>query len=142
MDEDEFEAKLANAFPQLYVDMWGDKRATCMYWGIETGAGWQKLIWELSDKLSTCIDKMPEEQKVNCKARQVKEKFGGLRFYIQGETKEMEKLIEEAEALSLETCEDCGEPGKPNDKGWIRTQCSSCVAALEARAKHNQLLGD
>jgi RNA polymerase-binding transcription factor DksA len=60
------------------------------------------------------------------KAAQVKEKFGGLRFYMTSENDEIRKLISEAEALSYETCEECGKPGEERDTRWIRTLCDHC----------------
>lgn len=60
------------------------------------------------------------------KASQVKEKFGGLRFYMTCGTGEIFDLIDGAEALSYETCEECGSPGESRDTGWIRTLCDLC----------------
>lgn len=60
------------------------------------------------------------------RASQVKEKFGGLRFYMTSHTEGMDELIREAEALSEKTCEECGGPGKLNSTGWIRCLCREC----------------
>ena len=54
---------------------------------------------------------------------QVKEKFGGLRFYINSGSYEIHKRIIEAERKSHEVCEKCGEPGKSISVGWIVTLC-------------------
>jgi hypothetical protein len=54
---------------------------------------------------------------------QVKEKFGGLRFYINSGSDEIYKKIFEAEMKSNEICEKCGEPGKSIKGGWIVTLC-------------------
>jgi len=54
---------------------------------------------------------------------QVKEKFGGLRFYINSGSDEIHKRIIEAERKSHEVCEKCGEPGKSISGGWIFTLC-------------------
>lgn len=54
---------------------------------------------------------------------QIKEKFGGLRFYMNSSNDKIEGYICEAEKLSFKTCEICGKPGKLNGKGWIRTLC-------------------
>lgn len=54
---------------------------------------------------------------------QVKEKFGGLRFYINSAPDEVHKLIREAEDKSYEICEQCGEPGEMRKGGWIVTLC-------------------
>lgn len=64
---------------------------------------------------------------------QVKEKFGGLRFYIGPGNDEIWKLIQAAEDKSFETCEDCGAPGKTRDRAWLRTLCDACDAAKPAR---------
>jgi hypothetical protein len=65
---------------------------------------------------------------VSChpRAAQVKEKFGGLRFYMTSGTDEIFDLIEEAEALSCKTCEECGKPGEERPGGWIHTHCDPC----------------
>jgi hypothetical protein len=56
---------------------------------------------------------------------QVKEKFGGLRFYINEGSNEIHKRISDAEELSYETCETCGEHGEMRtDIGWYRTLCN------------------
>ena len=57
---------------------------------------------------------------------QVKEKFGGLRFYIGGATDAIFKRISEAEEESYRVCENCGKPGEPTTSGWIQTLCEEC----------------
>lgn len=55
---------------------------------------------------------------------QVKEKFGGLRFYIGQASPAIYDRIEEATDESYVTCERTGKPGKVrNDLSWIRTLC-------------------
>ena len=54
---------------------------------------------------------------------QIKEKFGGLRFYVDGATDEVDNYIAFAEQLSNRICEECGAPGTHRDNGWIRTLC-------------------
>lgn len=64
------------------------------------------------------------------RAAQVKEKFGGLRFYMEGPvTAEMAQHISAAEALSLETCEVCGKPGTQAEGYWIKIKCDDCKAS-------------
>jgi len=58
---------------------------------------------------------------------QVKQKFGGLRFYMNFETKEMSAAIYEAEKRAQETCEDCGKPGVLRSGGWLETLCDNCA---------------
>jgi hypothetical protein len=55
---------------------------------------------------------------------QVKEKFGGLRFYIMEGTDEIHQRIGQAELESMKTCEITGKLGKiRTDIGWHRTLC-------------------
>jgi hypothetical protein len=56
-------------------------------------------------------------------ADQVKEKFGGLRFYFTGGDDKIYGMARMAESMSYRTCEECGNPGKSNSDGWISTLC-------------------
>lgn len=56
-------------------------------------------------------------------AVQVKEKFGGLRFYYEGGDETIYGMVRMAESMSVRTCEVCGNLGKPRNTGWIRTLC-------------------
>lgn len=80
------------------------------------GVGWYPLIKDLIiDLIELGWDKQ------TC---QVKEKFGGLRFYINGASNEVHKRISQAENLSYETCEKCGEKGELRTNiGWHTTLC-------------------
>jgi hypothetical protein len=86
--------------------------------------GWKKLVLKLVDDLIK-IDK-------NIEVLQVKEKFGGLRFYIgAGINKEAYDLINKAEEESYKICEDCGETRNVTTEsikgiGYIRTLCCNC----------------
>lgn len=110
----ELEDKLIRRFPKLYGQHNKPMPETCMCWGFECGDGWFDLIWELSEKL---------EQFDELEAFQVKEKFGGLRFYTNYYFEEAEKHIEEAMNKSMKTCEVCGKPGKLYSDGWCSTRC-------------------
>jgi len=57
---------------------------------------------------------------------QVKEKFGTLRFYVDGGTRDAHNYITFAEVMSGQTCEVCGSPGKSRPgSGWIRVLCDT-----------------
>ena len=83
------------------------------------GPGWADIVGPLWD--------MCKAQQPTIDVVQVKEKFGGLRFYIGGVSRDkydgVYDAINAAEALSYLTCEDCGAPGEPREGGWIRTLC-------------------
>ncbi len=82
------------------------------------GPGWYPLIRDLIvDLIELGWDKQ------TC---QVKEKFGGLRFYINGGSDEIHKRISKAEGDSYEICESCGEKGElRKDLGWYWTFCDA-----------------
>jgi hypothetical protein len=119
----EFETKLVKEFPNLYRNMRGDPRQTCMAWGIAVSAGWYDIIYGLSQKLETMIQNIPEDKRPEYMAAQVKEKFGGLRFYMEASTTEMDAFIKEAEETCWHTCETCGQPGKLVKAGWLYVSC-------------------
>ena len=54
---------------------------------------------------------------------QVKEKFGGLRFYINEGSEDIFRRIKLAEDASYITCEKCGELGELRGGGWLETLC-------------------
>jgi len=82
----------------------------------EVGLGWFPLIKDLITDLI--------ELGWNKEVCQVKEKFGGLRFYINAATSEVHKRISQAEIESMNICEVTGKPGKlRTDIGWHRTLC-------------------
>ena len=64
---------------------------------------------------------------------QIKEKFGGLRVYLDGASAEQHAIVEAAETRASKTCETCGKPGTLRSKsGWIRTACEECWAGTTA----------
>lgn len=66
---------------------------------------------------------MVEKEKYVPVAMQVKEKFGGLRFYVNGATDKHHNYIDFAESMSYNICEQCGSPGQTYHMGWHRTLC-------------------
>lgn len=55
--------------------------------------------------------------------QQIKEKFGGLRFYYQGGDNEISGMVTMAEVWAGRTCETCSNKGEQRSGGWIRTLC-------------------
>ncbi|NOT16381.1 MAG: hypothetical protein HOP21_12615 [Methylotenera sp.] len=120
--------KLYEAFPALYGDHDKPMSQTCMCWGFECGDGWFDLIWNLSKDIEAEADKAGLDSGSDNwpLAEQVKEKFGSLRFYIANGSKAIYDLIQQAEAKSCCTCEDCGLPGTTKEGSWIHTTCDVC----------------
>jgi len=91
-------------------------------WGkhLDVGEGWYELVFKLDRDLA---DLDP-----NYTIAQVKEKFGGLRFYLDTLSPESitfaRALIQEAEVRSMVMCEVCGEPATLRSQNYyIRTVC-------------------
>ena len=82
------ELKLVKKYPSLYRDYNGDMKYTCMYWGFSCGNGWFNII----DNLSKQITDLEKKYKIKVIADQVKEKFGGLRFYYHVYDKPTQKI--------------------------------------------------
>ena len=134
------EDKLFEKFPKIFQDQEKSMQQTCMCWGIETGNGWYDIIERLCIVLQWNTDKNRYPQVI---AEQVKEKFGGLRFYYHIE--ETEKSINNSEIyasrnegyiegvidaycdMTYKICESCGKPGKANESGWISVLCEECL---------------
>jgi hypothetical protein len=119
---------LCEKFPLLYST--NNKRPFGIF-GFECSEGWFELLYNLSAKLEPLIEqyiKEAEDPEDYPRAAQVKEKFGGLRFYMSHATEEMYKIIAEAERICWKICEDCGKPGEISIDGyWYRTLCSDCI---------------
>lgn len=120
---------LCNKYPNLYRDRNKSSHKTSMCWGFCCGDGWYDLIDELSAKIETIIVEMKNRGKPEDRlpgAAQVKQKFGGLRFYMYNATQEIYNLIHEAEERSSRTCEICGAEGKTRPTGWVKVLCDTC----------------
>ncbi len=92
------------------------------------GEGWVPIVEELHNILV----KVDSRYRID----QVKEKFGGLRYYFtpsfvpKNEPQRyssMRYLVELAEALAARTCAACGRDGEVrNLGGWIVPRCDDC----------------
>ena len=116
-------AKLFNDFSFFHPEK--GPQETLMCFGFEVGDGWFDLIYKLCEDIKALNP--PEDFEVI----QVKEKFGGLRFYCNSATKEIHDRINIAEEKSYHICEGCGvdvPEGPVRDRGWIVTLCTACKA--------------
>lgn len=121
-------------FPIIYRGR-HDKSSIIMQEEIACGDGWFNLLTQLSRDIEAIANQMKmagyDDDELPI-ALQVKEKFGGLRFYMANETSEIRVLIEQAQRTSFLLCEMCGEDGKGfDDDGWRRTVCEACKGKEE-----------
>jgi len=132
---------LYSKYPKIFRQKDLDMRQTALCWGLDCGQGWYTLLDELCGEIQNHIDNENENIKYKkergelppdapnfpqVEATQVKEKFGGLRFYVNYYDDFICGAISMAESMSYRICEKCGNPGKPNEEGWIITLCQSC----------------
>jgi DNA-directed RNA polymerase subunit RPC12/RpoP len=127
----ELDEKLVNTYPKIFANRYGDMKTTCMCWGFSCGNGWYWLIDKLCSQLQWNTDHnnsgSNEGKNPQIVASQVKEKFGGLRFYVEGATSEQHAIISWAESLSYGICETCGSTKDVHQtEGWVYTECPDC----------------
>ena len=121
----ELDEYLCKVYPKIFANRHKDMTETAMCWGFECGDGWYNIINTLCANIQSHIDwKNKNEVLVpQVTVDQVKEKFGGLRFYYEGGDDVIDGMVRMAEGMSEVTCEVCGKPGKSRGNGWIRTLC-------------------
>lgn len=94
---------------------------------------WNRLIYMISPPKSggrLGLKRLVVFPRTGFAVDQVKEKFGGLRYYCPGNDR-IDHLVDLAERAADSTCENCGEYGKARDGGWIRTLCDKCHGQKE-----------
>ena len=120
MDElqeyDEFEKRMTEKYPQMFSGYYG---------GFACGKGWWPIIEVLCANIQSHIDWRNKKDQVveQVVVAQVKEKFGGLRFYYDGGDDHVHGMVRMAEAWADRSCETCGNIGTRRGGGWIRTLC-------------------
>lgn len=128
---DEFAKRMEERFPKMFSQPYG---------GFCVDAGWWPIIESLCANIQSRIDfynKNRETRPVieQVVVGQIKEKFGGLRFYYDGGDDGIQGMVRMAEAWADHTCETCGNAGKSRSGGWIKTLCDEHAAEREARYK-------
>ena len=129
----ELEQSLILKYPHIFQDVDKPMQVSCMYWGIAVGDGWFNILSNVCEKITEhentpeILEKIKNKEYDKVKAQQIKEKFGGLRFYISGGDEKIRSFIDEVEKSSWKICEECSQPGKQTKSGWIRTLCEKCA---------------
>lgn len=170
--KDELDKQLCEKYPKIFKNRGASMMESCMHWGIECGDGWYDVIdlmcEAMSSTYSTSVEVDAERAialglepstcgggtkyylAVNTPqviADQVKEKFGGLRFYFHlefeypfrdlaygpnalprakkiadGYSSHMDGIVHMAETMADRTCEVTGKRGELHvGGGWYRT---------------------
>ena len=114
------------------------KKIVPEYWkSIDVDEGWYQIVVDC-DKELTAID--PHYQ-----IFQIKEKFGGLRYYFQPSQpdtpKAMNEVVSKYEAIAARTCEATGGPGvlMKSIGGWRKTLNPEYAASTLHYAKYTAI---
>jgi len=121
--------------------------------------GWNVLINCLINTIETILKNanydLEDKNKLKVEVDQIKEKYGGLRFYYHTYCDEsiepeegpernrigswdgyfhmIEGAVWMAEDMSTNICEYCGNPGKLRPDGWWKTRCDRCEEEQKVR---------
>ena len=122
-----FAKRMEEKFPKMFEHKYG---------GFAVGAGWYPILEALCANIQSHTDWRNRESEVvpQVVVEQIKEKFGGLRFYYQGGDEQIHGMVRMAEAWAANCCEECCAPGIRRSGGWIRTLCDK----HEAEHQFNQ----
>jgi hypothetical protein len=102
---------------------------------VECNEGWHDLIDELTKKINNYCDTISSKygEKPLINVVHIKEKFGGLRYYVdyfidREDITPVEFIIRNYEMKSYHICEDCGTTGDrcAPDGYWMKTLCEKC----------------
>lgn len=90
------------------------------------GDGWTPLIEDAERLVNKYNLEHPQS---SLKWVQIKEKYGGLRLYVDNYVPEIKDKLRQLENLSYYICEECGTNENVTTttvKGYIRTLCDKC----------------
>ena len=127
---DAFVKRMEETYPKMFSEPYG---------GFCIGEGWWPIIEALCKQIQSHTDwtnsrhallkkdnqynlKIPKKVK-QVTIHQIKEKFGGLRFYYQGGDDQIYGMVRMAESWAARTCEECGNPGQIRSGGWMKNLC-------------------
>ena len=125
---DEFEQRMKERFPDMFSQPYG---------GFAVGLGWWPIIESLCGNIQHYLNWKNKESEVVAQVvvTQIKEKFGGLRFYYNGGDDTIDGMVRMAESWASNACEECGAPGQSRGGGWIKTLCDEHDAERQAQFK-------
>jgi hypothetical protein len=125
-DYEKFAKSMEERFPKMFDGKYG---------GFAVGKGWYPILEVLCTNVQSHLDWREKQGKPvpQVVVEQIKEKFGGLRFYYQGGDEYIDGMVRMAEAWADIACEECGAAGKRRSGGWIRTLCDQHENERQAR---------
>lgn len=122
---EQLDALLCQRYPAIFSV---DDFSALPVFGFECSDGWFTLIEAACALIQHHVDTTGAQQLV---ATQVKEKFGGLRFYYRHGGDYAIPVIGLVELLSTHVCEVCGALGEGVSLfGWMQTRCLEHAKAI------------
>ena len=117
---EELQNRLISSWPEIFRDVGRPLTESLMAFGIDTDDGWFELLDVLCRVLTL---RATAENLWPPTAVQVKEKFGGLRFYTRGGDEMWSHgAIQFCDSISYRICEVSGMPGRIAKRyGWYKT---------------------
>jgi hypothetical protein len=125
----ELEKQLTDKYPSLFRGQDMPVTENLMSFGCECADGWFNIINAACSVIASHIE---HAGNTDFLFTQIKEKFGTLRMYSDGGDAYTAGIVAMAGAMSGETCELCGSPGKLGGVGWLTTRCNKCTPSEEA----------
>lgn len=113
-----------------WIEEWDPNLIPKGHCGYGCGKGWHPMIKIACRIFSDLNEKYPDEPPIQID--QIKEKFGGLRFYISGGGKNWklaQEIASHCETFSWYICEECGDSDTAcpdNSRSWVKTLCNEC----------------
>jgi hypothetical protein len=126
IDYETFAKRMEKSYPKMFEGKYG---------GFAVGKGWYPILERLCLNIQQHLEWQNRESEVvpQVIVEQIKEKFGGLRFYYQGGDDQVAGMVRMAEAWAGVACEECGGIGKRRGGGWVRTLCDKHEDERNAR---------
>lgn len=130
---DAFAKLMEERFPKMFAEPYG---------GFACGEGWWPILEVLCGQIQHHIDWKNKQSEVvpQVTVNQIKEKFGGLRFYYSGGDDTIDGMVRMAESWASRSCETCGAPGTRREGGWIKTLCDTHEAERQLKRKEHENL--
>ena len=144
---DLFAKRMEEKYPEMFAEPYG---------GFAIGEGWWPIIEALCGQIDSYTkwrnntrDALKKDNPYGHKipkkvpqvvVQQIKEKFGGLRFYYDGGDEHIGGMVRMAESWAGRSCEECSKPGKSRNGSWIKTLCDEHEE--ERRARYKERFGE
>jgi len=146
----DYEKARRDAYASLVERVPENRRDKIFIFALGCGSGWKEIVFKLIEDLDRIWTGYQQKNGRDCwKLLQVKEKFGGLRFYpefpedegadAKSRREQSYASIDFAETQAWKTCERCGKPGQVASVHFrMATACDACLERWKKRSDENE----